>query len=257
MTARSTARFTGKVALITGGGTNIGRTTALSFAREGALVVVAGRTAGSLAETVGAIEAEGGKADAITADVTDSTEVARLVATVVERHGGLHIAFNNAGTIGKPGPLAELEEDVWDQVFAVNTRGVWLAMKYEIEHMRQHGGGVIVNAASNIGFHGRRPGLGAYAASKAAVSVLTRNAAREYIGEGVRINAVSAGGTDTPMSFRSGETTEQRDARVAAAVPLGRVATTQEIADGVLWLASDHSRYVVGHDLVIDGGATA
>ncbi|MFF7234652.1 glucose 1-dehydrogenase [Streptomyces sioyaensis] len=252
-----TAQLTGKIALVTGGGTNIGRTTTLTLAREGATVVVAGRSAQSLAETVEAIEAEGGKGDSIVVDVTQQDEVERMVVTTVKRHGGLHIAFNNAGTIGKLGPLAELTKEDWSQVFDVNTTGLWLSMKYEIEHMRHNGGGVIINSASNIGSHARRPGMAAYAASKAAVSVLSRTAAREYIADGIRINTISAGGTDTPMSYRTGENTADRDARVRSAVPLGRVATTQEIANAVLWLTSDQSSFVVGHDLVIDGGATA
>ncbi|MBC3840311.1 glucose 1-dehydrogenase [Streptacidiphilus sp. 4-A2] len=251
------ARFEGKVALITGGGTNIGRRTAAAFAAAGATVVVAGRREEILAETAKDIRNAGGAADYVVADVTKSADVSHLVSEVVQRHGGLHIAFNNAGTVGKPAPTAELEEDVWASVFAVNTTGIWLSMKYEIAHMREHGGGVIVNCASNIGFHGRRPGMSAYAASKAAVSVLTRNAAREYIGSGIRINSVSPGGTDTPMSYRSGEDQAARDARVRDAVPIGRVAETREIADSVLWLASDESSFVVGHDLVVDGGATA
>ncbi len=249
--------FDGKVALVTGGGSGIGRATALSLAREGATVVVAGRTLGELDQTVALIEAEGGKGSAVVTDVTRTGDAARMVRTAVERHGGLHIAFNNAGIVGKPGPGAEIDEEVWAQVFAVNTTGVWLSMKHEIEHMRANGGGVIINSASNIGFHGRRPGMSAYAASKAAVSVLTRNIAREYIGEGVRINSISPGATDTTMSYRSGESKEDRDTRVAGVVPAGRVGDVQEIADTVLWLASDRSSYVVGHDLVVDGGATS
>ncbi|MCD9143882.1 SDR family NAD(P)-dependent oxidoreductase [Streptomyces albireticuli] len=252
-----TARFTGKVALVTGGGSNIGRQTALTFARGGATVVVAGPVLEDLNGTVKLIEEEGGTASAVVTDVTRSADVARMVETTVERHGGLHIAFNNAGIVGRPGPSSELDDDVWAAVFAVNTTGVWLSMKHEVEYMRAHGGGVIVNSASNIGFHGRKPGMGAYAASKGAVSILTRTAAREYIAEGVRINAVSPGGTNTPMSFRPGETVEDRDARVRAAVPIGRVGETREIADAVCWLASDEASFVVGHDLVVDGGATA
>ncbi|WP_223766091.1 SDR family NAD(P)-dependent oxidoreductase [Streptomyces huiliensis] len=252
-----TERFAGKVALVTGGGRNIGRQAALTFARGGATVVVAGPGLADLEETVRLIEAAGGRGSAVVADVTRAADAAAMVAAAVERHGGLHIAFNNAGIFGKPAPVAEQEEDAWSSVLAVNTTGVWLSMKYEIAHMRAHGGGAIVNSASNIGFHTRRPGLGAYAASKAAVSVLTRTAAREYIGEGVRINAVSPGGTDTPMSFRPGESVEDRDARVRAAVPIGRVAETREIAAAVAWLASDEAAFVVGHDLVVDGGASA
>ncbi|WP_424187578.1 glucose 1-dehydrogenase [Actinokineospora sp. G85] len=250
-------RFTGKVVLVTGGGSGIGRATAAAFAREGATVVVAGRTAAALAQTVALIEADGGAADSAVADITDDEQVRGLVETIVARHGGLHIAFNNAGTVGKPGLIPDQDKAVFDAVVATNLTGTWLCLKHEIAHMRANGGGVIVNMASNIGAHGRRPGMATYAASKAAVSVLTRNAARDHIGEGVRINAVSPGATDTVLSRRPGETDADRDARLAEAVPLGRVGATEEVASAVLWLASDEAAFAVGHDLVVDGGVTA
>lgn len=251
-----TQRFTGKVVLITGGGSGIGRATALAFAREGAVVAVAGRRADRLDETVRLIEAEGGQATAIPADVSSPADAERLVTTTVSRHGGLHVAFNNAGII-EAGPLADMDEARWDRQLAVNLTGVFLAMKHEINHMRANGGGVIVNTASNLGAHMRLPFLGAYAASKAAVSTLTRAAAREYIEAGVRINAISPGPIDTPMSLRPGETEADRAERLKAALPAGRPGTVSEAAAAVLWLASPESGFTVGHDLVIDGGATA
>jgi NAD(P)-dependent dehydrogenase (short-subunit alcohol dehydrogenase family) len=251
-----TARFTDKVALITGGGSGIGRATALAFAREGATVVVAGRGTQPLAQTVKLIEDAGGRASAVTADVSSSADVARLVATTVQRHGGLHIAFNNAGVV-EAGPLADMDEAAWDRQLAVNLTGVFLAMKHEIAHMRAHGGGVIVNTASNLGAHLRMPSLGAYAASKAAVSALSRAAAKEYIRDGIRINAISPGPMDTPMSLRPGETEDDRAERIKGALPIGRVGTLAEAAGAVLWLASPEAGFAVGHDLVIDGGASA
>ncbi|NUR91547.1 MAG: SDR family oxidoreductase [Nonomuraea sp.] len=244
----------GRVVLITGGTGVIAQATARAFAGEGATVVLAGRDADSLAKAVAAV---GDPASAVVADVTVAADAARMVETVVSRYGRLDVAVNNAGTLGRPGMVGELDEAVWREVLDVNLTGVFLSMRAEIAAMLEAGGGAIVNMASNIGSHGRRPGLSAYAASKAGVSVLTRTAAREYIGSGIRINAVSPGASDTPMSFRPGESRADRDARVREGVPFGRVSDPSEVASAVLWLASDDARYVVGHDLVIDGGTTA
>jgi NAD(P)-dependent dehydrogenase (short-subunit alcohol dehydrogenase family) len=251
-----TQRFTGKTVLITGGGSGIGRATALAFAREGAAVAVAGRRRDPLEQTVRLIKDAGGQASAITADVSSPDDAERLIATTADHHGGLHIAFNNAGII-EAGPLADMDQAAWDRQLAVNLTGVFLAMKHEITHMRTSGGGVIINTASNLGAHMRLPFLGAYAATKAAVSALTRTAAREYIADGIRINAISPGPIDTPMSLRPGETEADRDKRLAGALPAGRAGTVAETAAAVLWLASPEAGFTVGHDLVIDGGATA
>jgi NAD(P)-dependent dehydrogenase (short-subunit alcohol dehydrogenase family) len=251
-----TQRFTGKTVLVTGGGSGIGRATALAFAGEGAMVAVAGRRREPLDQTVRLISEAGGRASAVTADVSLAADAQRLVAAVAERHGGLHVAFNNAGII-EAGPLADMDDAAWDRQVAVNLTGVFLAMKHEINAMRASGGGVIVNTASNLGAHMRLPFLGAYAATKAAVSALTRAAAREYIADGIRINAISPGPIDTPMSLRPGETEADRDKRLADALPAGRAGTVAEAAAAVLWLASPEAGFTVGHDLVIDGGATA
>ncbi len=245
-------RFAGKTVLVAGGGSGIGRAIATAFAGEGANVVVSGRDR----ETLERVTADlGPKVHHVVGDVT--TDAQRMVDAAVNRFGGLDIAVNNAGILGTPGPAADIDEDVFDQVIATNLTGLWLCMKHEIAHMRANDGGAIVNISSNIGAHARRKGMAAYAASKAAVSALTRTAALDHIGDGVRINAVSPGASDTTMSRRPGETTEDRDARVATTVPLGRVGRTEEIANAVLWLASDEASSAVGHDLVLDGGATA
>jgi NAD(P)-dependent dehydrogenase (short-subunit alcohol dehydrogenase family) len=251
-----THRFTGKTVLITGGGSGIGRATALAFAREGAAVTVAGRRHEALDQTVRLIKDAGGQASAVTADVSSPASAERLIAAAADRHGGLHIAFNNAGIL-ETGPLADMDLAAWDRQVAVNLTGVFLAMKHEITHMRASGGGVIINTASNLGAHMRLPFLGAYAATKAAVSALTRAAAREYIADGIRINAISPGPIDTPMSLRPGETSADRDERLAGALPAGRAGTVAEAAAAVLWLASPEAGFTVGHDLVIDGGAAA
>ncbi len=250
-------RFRDKVVLVTGGGSGIGRATASAFAGEGATVVVAGRDVEKLRRTVKEIEADGGTADQIVADVGDGAEVENLVSETVRRHGGLDIAFNNAGVLGTPAPAADLDEAGFAAVVHTNLTGTWLSMKYEIAQMRAGGGGVIVNMASNIGAHGRLPGMAAYAASKAAVSALTRTAARDHIAEGIRINAVSPGATDTGMSLRPGETEAGRAERLGSVIPLGRIGAVGEVAAAVLWLASEEAAFVVGHDLVLDGGVTA
>ena len=251
-----TPTFTDKVVLVSGGGSGIGRGTARAFAQHGATVVVAGRNAGRLDETVTLIERDGGTASSVVADVARSEDAAQMVATAVERHGSLDVAFNNAGAHAA-GPLADIDDDDWARLIATNTTGVFHAMKHEIRHMREHGGGAIVNMASNIGAHMRLPYLGAYAASKAAVSALTANAALEYIGQGIRINSVSPGPIETPMSLLPGESEDERAERLKTALPIGRAGTLDEVAAAVLWLASPASGFVVGHDMVIDGGASA
>lgn len=249
-------KFADKVVLVTGAGSGVGRAISRGFAREGATVVAAGRRREPLEQTVALIEGEGGRAAAITADVTDSAAVAGLVGEIVTRYGRLDIAVNNAG-IFAAGAVADMPEEDWARVLQVNATGVFLAMKHEIAAMRAQGSGVIVNIASNIGAHVRVPRLGAYAASKAAVSALTRTAALENIRAGVRINAVSPGPLDTTMSIRPGETEEDRAARLRDQLPIGRVGSLDEITGTVLWLASDDAGFAVGLDVVLDGGAAA
>jgi NAD(P)-dependent dehydrogenase (short-subunit alcohol dehydrogenase family) len=248
--------FANKTVLVTGGGSGIGQAVALDFARHGATVAVAGRRSDPLEQTVEQIQALGADASAIPADLTDAAQVASLVQTVVDRYGRLDIAVNNAGT-NSLGLVADLDEADWSRIVAINLTGVWLSLKHEIIHMRRSGGGVIVNVSSRIGAHSTAPGTGAYAATKAGVSALTRTAAREYIAENIRINAISPGPIDTPMSRGANETDTDRNQRLAATLPIGRVGSLEEIASAVLWLASPAASFAVGHDLVVDGGASA
>ncbi|MER7406847.1 SDR family oxidoreductase [Streptomyces sp. NPDC000070] len=250
-------RFTGKTVLVTGAGSGLGRAIALAFAAEGASVVAAGRTAASLDETVGLIEAADGTAAAVTADVTDSGRLQNLVRESVTRFGGLDIAVNNAGILRGTVPVGEVSEEDWDAVLRTNVTGVWLAMKHQIAHMKENGGGVIVNISSNLGAHLRIPNVAAYITSKAAVSALTRAAALDHVHQGIRINAVSPGASAAPMSLRPGETEADRAERVKTENPLGRVAEAEEVAAAVLYLASPAAGAVVGTDLVIDSGSSA
>lgn len=250
-------RFPDKVVLVTGAGGGIGRATAVSFAREGAKVVVTGRRQEPLAETVKEIENAGGTASYVVADVSKEDDVARSVKHAVDEYGRLDIAVNNAGVLAATGPVADIAAQDWDYLFDVNVKGVLFSMQHEIRQMKTQGGGVIVNLSSVLGPHIRVPGTGAYGASKAAVSALSRAAAREYIGDGIRINAVSPASSDTTMSLRPGEDEAARAERMKSSVPIGRIGTLDEVAGTILWLASDEAGFAVGQDLVIDGGASA
>lgn len=250
-------RFTDRTALVTGAGSGIGRTVALALAAEGARVVVAGRRPEPLAETVSLIEERGGKALAVSADVSRAADADAVVRTAVEAFGSLDVAVNNAGVLRGGRPLADLPEEDWHTQLATNVTGVFLALQAQIRQMRtQPAGGAIVNVSSTFGLHTASPGAAAYAATKAAVTALSRGAALDHIRDGVRINVVSPGATEAPMSLRPGETETDRADRARATLPLGRIATTQEVAAAVLYLASDDAACVVGTDLVVDSGGS-
>ncbi|MEV4948528.1 glucose 1-dehydrogenase [Streptomyces sp. NPDC053755] len=251
------ARFTHKTVLVTGAGSGLGRGIALAFAAEGARVVVSGRRAAPLDETVSLIEAAGGTADAVTADVSRAEDVRALVARTVEIFGGLDVAVNNAGIFRGGHAAADFPLDDWRALLDVNVTGVLHALQAEVAHMRAHGGGAVVNISSNLGAHVRVPGVFGYQVSKAAVSALTRAAARDHIADGVRINAVSPGPSESTMSLLPGETEAEREVRIKDQSPLGRISSAAEVAAAVLYLASEDAGSVVGADLVIDGGVSA
>jgi NAD(P)-dependent dehydrogenase (short-subunit alcohol dehydrogenase family) len=255
---KMTRRFNGKVAIVTGAGDGIGRETALSFAREGAAVVVADIREPAAAETVRLIEADGGKALAATVDVTKSDQVEAMVKSSVSAFGHLDILFNNAGLVDFS-PMCDLDESRFDAVMAVNVKGVWLGMKYAIPAMVKNGGGAIVNACSVSGLVAVK-NCSAYVASKHAVAGLTKIAAIEYGMEGVRINAVAPGATATAMNKTNmARFSEQEWAtRMRTLYPgSGRLAEPREIAQCVLFLCSDDASFINGAILAADGAYTA
>lgn len=251
-------RFEGKVVLITGGATGIGRATALAFAREGAAVAI-GDNSDLAAETVRMIERGGGRAFFRTTDVASYEQVASLVRTAIERFGGLHAAFNNAGVLPATRPLHEVGPADFDRILAVNLRGIFNAMHAEIGYMLDHGGGAIVNTASVAGIVAD-PGMSPYVASKHAVVGLTKAAAIEYGRRGIRINAIAPGLVRTPMTERWLADPAFRQSFFAegpfAPSPLGRAAEPEEIAGTVLHLCSDAASFSVGQIAVVDGGQT-
>lgn len=260
-------RFQGKVVLVTGGSSGIGRAAALAFAREGAMVAVAARGSERGEAVVREIAEAGGTAAFFRTDVSKADEVEALVRGTVERFGRLDCALNNAATleIGSHKPLHELTEEEFDAHLALNLKSVWLCMKHEIARMlEQGGGGAIVNTSSVNGLGGV-PNASPYAAAKAGVLGLTKSAALEYASRGIRVNALVAGGFRTPMlegvfDFMTGGDAaagEQLRAQVAQMVPLQRIGRPEEAADAALWLCSDQASYVTGNSLIVDGGLTA
>ena len=246
-----TADFDGKVVLVTGGGSGIGRTIAMAFAAAGAYTVVSDISEPGGLETQGLIREAGGRADFVVADVSSARQVSGMVDFAVEKYGRLDIACNNAGIPCAIKPVADYEEDEWDRVIATNLKGVWLSMKYEIPRMLRQGGGAIVNIASMAGVIGT-PSASPYTASKHGVVGLTKTAALDYARSGLRINAVCPGITRTPIL----EAMPDFIARRSATIPMGRLAEPREIADAVLWLCSDGASYVTGHSLLVDGAFT-
>lgn len=248
--------FTGRTVLVVAAGGGIGSEVARRFAAAGAAVVAAARRAdGPLAGVVDGITTAGGSATAVTMDVTDEDSVRAGVSAAARVGGRLDVLVNMAGVFRPPAAIVDTALADWDQTLAVNLTATFLCLKHGLAQMISQGGpGAIVSTASSLGVSMNRVNLGPYVASKAGVHVLTQTAAIEAAPHGIRVNCVSPGTTATPMSLRAGETDADRSERVRGSIPLGRVADPGEIAEAVLWLASDQASYVTGQDLIVDGG---
>ena len=246
----------GKVVLVTGGASGIGRASCMAFAREGAKVVVADIAAEGGEQTENKIRQAGGQALFVQVDVSRASDVEALIKKAVGTFGRLDCAHNNAGIAGPVARMVDYTEQDWDRVLDTNLKSIWLCMKYEIVQMLSQGSGVIVNTASTAGLRGSRFAC-AYSAGSHGVVGLTKSAALEYVAEAIRINAVCPGIVDTPMIQQHIGDDAKRQAQLKAASPVGRMASPDEIAQAVVWLCSDAASYVTGHALLVDGGRTA
>jgi len=248
-------QLSGKLAVITGAATGIGRATALLFAQEGATVVIGDINEEGGRQTAADIEAAGGRASFGHCDVTEAAGVEALMRAAAATMGGIDIIVNIAGA-QRSGRVTEFAEEEWDLLMRVNPRSCFLGVKYGVPHMRQRGGGVIVNVASLAGLKGG-PGMTAYSASKGAIVAFTKALAAELAADGIRVNAMCPGWIDTPFNqpaidFMGGRAAQ--DQVVRQIVPMGRQGTPEEIASGMLFLVSDASSYMTGQALVVDGG---
>jgi NAD(P)-dependent dehydrogenase (short-subunit alcohol dehydrogenase family) len=251
-----TPELEGKVGLVTGGTSGIGRATAVLFAEAGVKVVVAGRREPEGKETIQLVRAAGSDGLFVKADVSKASEVDILIQKAVERFGRLDLAFNNAGIEGVWVPIVRQSEEDWDRTIEINLKGVWLCLKYEIRQMLKQGdGGAIVNMASVTGLVGSA-GAAAYCASKHGVIGLTKAAALENARSGIRINAVCPAAIETPMAQRIFGLPKVHK-YVLSCHPIGRFGSPAEIAEAVVWLCSDRSSFMTGHSLVLDGGFLA
>lgn len=245
----------GKVAIVTGGSTGIGRATALALAEAGAAVAIADVDVIAGPKVVEEITSLGGTAIFVETDVADDDQNAALVARTVAELGGLDLAFNNAGIEGTPAPAHECTPENWHRTLAVNLTGVWSCMRHEVPAMLERGGGSIVNCASVAGLVGF-PAIPAYTAAKHGVVGLTKTAALDYATAGIRVNAVCPGVIDTAMVERFTGHDPEAEAAMVATEPVGRLGRPEEIADAVVWLCSDRASFVTGQAIAVDGGFT-
>lgn len=245
----------GKIALVTGASSGIGRAAALLFAAEGAEVVAAARRKPELDALVAEIVAAGGRAVAVAGDVAEAAYAEALVETAREQFGGLDVAFNNAGTLGEMGPVEEVSPEGWRDTLETNLTSAFLGAKYQLPALRARGGGSLIFTSTFVGHSAGFPGMAAYAASKAGLVGLTQVLAAEHGAEGIRVNALLPGGTDTPMG-RVVANTPEALAFVQGLHALKRTAAPEEIARAALYLASDAASFMTGTALLVDGGVS-
>jgi NAD(P)-dependent dehydrogenase (short-subunit alcohol dehydrogenase family) len=243
------------VVLITGGLTGIGRAASVAFAKKGAKVVVAGRRDGVSEALVKELRSFGSEAEFMNADVRKEDDVRALVDKTVALFGRLDVAVNNAGTEGRVGPITDQSAETYAATFDTNVLGVILSMKHEVRVMKGQGSGCIINISSTYG-HAGAAGASIYAGSKHAVEGITKSVALEVAKSGIRVNAVAPGPTDTGMLTRFTGTPENK-AALTAGVPLGRLGLTEELADAIVFIASDQASFITGHILNVDGGKSA
>jgi NAD(P)-dependent dehydrogenase (short-subunit alcohol dehydrogenase family) len=248
-------RLNGKIALIAGASSGIGRATAKLFAAEGAGLVLGARRQAELAGLVAEIEGEGGQATALAGDVRSEPYAKDLVALAVERFGRLDIALNNAGTLGEGGPSTEVSEAGWDEAIAVNLTGSFLGAKHQIGQMLEQGGGSVIFTSTFVGYSSAFPGVAAYAASKSGLIGLTQALAAEFGPRGVRVNAILPGAVDTAMYHGMNDTSDKQ-AFVIGLHALKRIAAPEELARSILYLASDDASFVTGSAMLVDGGVS-
>jgi len=248
--------FSGKVAVVTGGTSGIGKAAAIALAQAGAKVVVAGRRQVEGEKTIRLLQASSGEGFFVATDVSKEADVQTLIEKTMAHYGRLDIAFNNAGVDQETTPLPEQTEATYDRIMDINVKGVWLSLKHEIPAMLKNGGGAIVNTTSGLGLVGA-VGVPIYVASKHAVEGLTKSVALEYAKQGIRVNAVSPGLIQTEMFDRTVQTNTELMEYFKTTLPMGRIGTPQEVVNAVLWLCSDASSFVTGQSLTVDGGYTA